>query len=154
MAKKKKEGHGMALGIATVAAAAAAGYFLYGKDGEKNRKKLKGWVLKAKGEAVEKIEKLKTIDETKYQAIIDQVGKKYFKAKNIDNEDVEMLLSELKKHWKKINKDLEPTKKKAASATKKAVHKAAKKVAKKTAPKKATAKKKTTTKRKTTRKKA
>ena len=31
-------------GLAAVAAFAAAGYFLYGKDGAKNRKKVRGWM--------------------------------------------------------------------------------------------------------------
>jgi hypothetical protein len=146
--KKKKDegGGGFAIGLAAVAATAAAGYFLYGKDGEKNRKKLKGWMVKAKGEAIEKIEKLKSVDEVKYHAIIDSVGKKYCKAKNIDNEDVEALMADLKKHWAKIQKDIEPAKKKAKTTAKKAVHKAAKKVAKKTAPQRKPAAKKKTTK--------
>ena len=132
---KKDSGHGVAIGLAAIAATAAAGYFLYGKEGAKNRKKVKGWMLKAKGEALEKMENLKEIDEEKYHAIIDGVGAKYFKAKNIDDEDVDVLLKDLRKHWKMIKSHIEPTKKKAAKGAKKVVHKAAKKVVKKTAPK-------------------
>ena len=37
-----------AKGIGLAALAAAGAYFLYGKNGKKNRKKISGWMLKAK----------------------------------------------------------------------------------------------------------
>jgi hypothetical protein len=103
---KKRAGSGIGFGIATIAAAAAAGtYFLYGSgNSAKNRKKIKGWTLKAKGEVLEKIEKMKNIEERDYKSIIDTVAKKYKKLKSVNTKEVESLAKELKAQWKEINK--------------------------------------------------
>ena len=50
---KTKKIVGAGVGLAAVAAGA---HFLYGKDGATNRKKVRGWALKAKGEMLEKLE--------------------------------------------------------------------------------------------------
>ena len=109
--EKKDSGHGF--GLALIAAAAAAGYFLYGsKEGAKNRKKVKGWMLKAKGEVLEQIEKLKNVNEEDYNKIIDKVSEKYSKVKNIDGEEVRSMMEDMRKHWRKIQNDIEPRAKK------------------------------------------
>ena len=108
----------MGAGLAALAAFAAAGYFLYGKDGAKNRKKVKGWMLKAKGEVLEGVEKLKDVSEEQYAMIVDKVGAKYKTVKNIDPAEVEAMMSELRGHWKNIKKSISPAPKK--KATKKA----------------------------------
>lgn len=106
-------------GIAALAAFAAAGYFLYGKDGAKNRKKVKGWMLKAKGEVLEGVEKLKDVTEDQYAMIVDKVGAKYKTIKSIDPEEVDTMVKELRGHWKNIKKSISPApKKKAAKKTK------------------------------------
>lgn len=110
-------------GLAAIAAFAAAGYFLYGKDGAKNRKKVRGWMLKAKGEVLEGVEKMKDVSEADYKMIVDKVGAKYKSVKNIDPAEVEAMVRELHGHWKNIKKSLSPAPKK-------------KKVAKKTSKKK------------------
>lgn len=110
MAKKgKKSGHilakvGIGLATATVAGAAAT-YFIYEKSSPKTRKKIRGWTLKAKGEVLERLEGLKDVNEKVYNQVIDQVGKQYKAAKKIDAKDVDKLTSELKKHWKSIQKE-------------------------------------------------
>lgn len=140
---KKETGKGGAgLGLAIIAATAAAGYFLYGsKQGAKNRAKIKGWTLKAKGEVLEHMEKLKDVSEVEYNKVLDKVGDKYSKLKNIDTEEVTAMIDDMRKHWKNIQKQIEPkakkTAKKASAAAKKAVNKTAKKVVKATAEKKA-----------------
>ncbi|OHA81464.1 MAG: hypothetical protein A2675_03255 [Candidatus Yonathbacteria bacterium RIFCSPHIGHO2_01_FULL_51_10] len=112
MAAKKTSGGigaGAIMGIAAVAAAAAAGgYFLYGKDGAKNRKKVRGWMLKAKGEILEKVEKLKDVSEEEYAKAIDVVAAKYRAVKSIDPAEVEAMVKELKGHWKNIKKTVAP----------------------------------------------
>lgn len=121
MAKKVTTGEKVAVGagIAALAAFAAAGYFLYGKDGAKNRKKVKGWMLKAKGEVLEGVEKLKDVSEEQYAAIINKVGDKYKAVKNIDPAEVEAMMKELHGHWKSIKKTISPApKKKVAKKTK------------------------------------
>ncbi len=134
------------LSVAIVAATAAAGYFLYGgKNSIKNRKKIKGWTLKAKGEVLERIENLKDVSEDEYNKIIDSVSAKYSKLKNIDEDEVKDSMNELRRYWKNIQKEIEPKKRKAKKIAKRAVNKAAKKIVKETTEKKPT-KRKTSTK--------
>jgi len=119
-AKKKttKKSGGSGLGIAALAAATAAGvYFLYGSKGAaNNRKKVKGWMLKARGEVVEKMEKCKDVNKKDYEAIVDTVAKKYKKLKTVNTKEMSDLARELKGQWKDISKE---TKKKPAKKRKK-----------------------------------
>lgn len=126
---KKGMSTGAMIGIgAGVAAAAAASYFFFGPDGKKNRNKLQGWMIKMKGEIVEKMETAKDLTEGAYHAIVDSVASSYQK-KGVSPEMVTMLATSLKKQWKGFSKG---TVKK--SAAKKG---SAKKAMKKMAPKKA-----------------
>ncbi len=114
--KSTKKSSGSGLGIAALAAAAAAGvYFLYGsKSATKNRKKVKGWMLKARGEVVEKMEKCKHVDKKDYEAIVDTVAKKYKKLKTVNTKEMSDLAVDLKGQWKEISKETnkKPAKKK------------------------------------------
>lgn len=116
MAAKKTTGTGAGLPLAAGLIAGIAGtYFLYGKNATANRKKIKGWMIKAKGEAIEKMEKIKDMDEASYHALIDSVIQKYSKVKGIEQVEIDDLVKEMKKHWKNIAKDAAPkTKKKPA----------------------------------------
>ena len=123
MEKKKENKKGMSTGAvlgigAGVAALAAASYVLFGKDGKKNRKAIKGWAVKMKGEIIEKLENAKDITEPVYHNIIDGVKAKYEKIKNIDQKDVDEVTKEIKKHWVAMVKDAKP-KKKAKKVSKK-----------------------------------
>jgi len=85
--------------------AAAGTYFLYGAEKAKsNRKKVKSWMLKAKGEVLEQLEKMDIIDEKKYQAAVDKVAAKYRMLKNIDRKEVEETVADMKRHWKNMTK--------------------------------------------------
>lgn len=137
--QKKGSDVGVVVGVAAgVAAIAAAGYFLFGPSGKANRKVIKGWTVKMKGEVLEKIEKLKEVTPETYNAIIDEVAAKYAKLKHINQEEIAMVTADLKKYWKVISRDVKAkqggAKKKVASA-KKAVTKTAAKVVKKVAKK-------------------
>ncbi len=114
--KKKQESKGgMGLPLAAGLIAGIAGtYFLYGqgKTSPANKKKIKGWILKAKGEALEKIEKLKSVDEETYHKVIDTIAEKYAKVKDIDPAEVQDLVKDMKKHWKNLVKDTKPKPKK------------------------------------------
>jgi uncharacterized protein YpuA (DUF1002 family) len=125
MTKKKEQPKGIALPLmAGVLAGLAGAYFIHGqgKVSPAAKKKLKGWMLKAKGEAIEKIEKLKTVDEEAYHRVIDTVSEKYAKMKDIDPNEVQELVKDMKKHWKSLVREMQPKKKVAKkSASKKTV---------------------------------
>lgn len=108
MAKKvvaKKE-TGVALGIAGAVAAAIAGaYFLYGtKEGSKQRKNIKGWALKAKGEVLEKIENAKDLTEDSYNKTVSTVMKKYDKLKKDHGDEIAVVTKELTSYWNHLQK--------------------------------------------------
>ena len=106
---KKSSHHAAgAAGIGALLAAAAGAYFLYGsKDAAKNRKKITGWALKAKGEVLEQIEKVKAeLTEERYHEIIDKVERKYRALKEVENDELEDVVNDLKKHWKNIKKHI------------------------------------------------
>ena len=87
-------------------AVAAGGYFLYGKEGAKNRKKIKGWALKAKGEMLESIERLKNINQKTYNEVVDRVAKRYKKFKQVDKKELQRLVKESKSFWNSITKKI------------------------------------------------
>lgn len=122
MAEKKSSnfGTGVAAGAGLIAAI-ATGYFLYGPKGSQNRKKIRAWTIKAKGEVLSEFEKMKDVSEASYLAAIDKVVTRYAKLKDIDAEEVQSFSDELKRHWKSILKEMTP------KPAKKAVKKVAKK---------------------------
>ena len=98
---------GIGMGLGMLAALSAGAYYLYGtKEGAKKRLKIRGWMLKAKGEVMDKMESLKEVNEEKYNALVDTVMKKYHGLKTIDPKEVEAMVSDLKKHWKNIERQL------------------------------------------------
>jgi gas vesicle protein len=112
-----------AVGIgAGIAAISAAAYILFGPEGKKNRKAIRGWSVKMKGEIIEKFEQAKELTEPVYHQIVDSIKAKYAKLKNVDQKELEQVVTEIKKHWNTIKKD---------NAPKKKIKKVAKKAAKK-----------------------
>lgn len=126
---KKESNTGLAILGGLAAAAAAGAYFIYGnKEVQKKAKKVKGWALKAKGEVLEKIEKIKAVDEKAYHEAIDGVMKKYEKIKSIDTSEAMTVAKELKAHWKNIKKELQGGVGKVAKAATKVAKEAKKAV--------------------------
>ena len=131
--QEKSVGAGAALGVAAAAAGAAAAaagaYWLYGaKHATKHRKLAKSYILKARVEALEALEKVKDIDKTTYLALVDKIVAKYSATAGITAEEVAQITKDLKAGWSYVNSAL-------------VTAKGGKKVAKKSA-KKAPAKKK------------
>lgn len=124
MANKKVEKTGsgagaIIAGIAGLTAAAVGAYYLYGhKDALKNRAKVKGWMLKAKGEVLEELEKATDVTEGVYMSAVDAVAKKYNDLKNVDTEELSTFMTEMKAHWNDIKKGVSG-KGKAKTAVKK-----------------------------------
>jgi hypothetical protein len=122
MAKNTKETNGgagakavVAVGVGMLAALSAGAYYLYGtKEGAKKRIKMRGWMLKAKGEMMDKMESMKEMNEETYNNLIQTVMKKYEAVKNIDPKEVQELTSDLKKHWKNIKRHIDAAKKPVA----------------------------------------
>lgn len=124
--KKESSNMGAKLGLAGIAVAGLAGaYFLYGKNGTKNRKAIKTWTLRAKADVLEKLEKAKEVGQDTFESVVDEISSKYgAKMKDISTEDVAAFAKDLKKHWKDIKSELTP---KAKPAAKKTAKKTAKK---------------------------
>jgi gas vesicle protein len=113
MSNKKGMSTGAMIGVgAGVAALSAAAYLLFGPDGKKNRKVIRSWAVKMKGDIIEKFEEAKEITEPIYHKIIEEVQAKYSQLPNVDKKELEMVVSEVKKHWKTMMKDAKPKSKK------------------------------------------
>ena len=117
MSKKKANKKGMSTGAvigigASVAALSAAAYLLFGPDGKKNRKAIRGWAVKMKGDIIEKFEEANEITEPVYHKIVDEVKAKYSQFQNVDKKELEDLVADIRKHWKVIAKNTKSKSKK------------------------------------------
>jgi len=142
--KKDTKNDGMSAGSvaavgAGVVALAAASYYFFGPEGKKNRNSLKGWMIKMKGEIIEKMEDAGDLTEEVYNKIVDTVAAKYVKAGKIGEMELRMFSDMLKTQWKGITKSHAKSSGTKTAAKKTVAKKVAsvKKVAKKAAKKKA-----------------
>jgi hypothetical protein len=104
---KKDEGSSAGTVVAVgagVVALAAASYFFFGPEGKKNRNSLTGWMIKMKGEIIEKMEDAKDMSEAAYEKIVDAVAAKYAKAGKVSEAEIRMFAALLKQQWKGIVK--------------------------------------------------
>jgi len=123
---------GIGAGIAAAALAAAAGtYFFYGsKNADKNRKAVKSWMLKAKAEVLEGIEKAQNMTQKEYDALIKAVSGAYAGIEGITKTDLAAFTKDMKEQWVGIEKTAKKaTKAPSKTATKKKVPKKAAKKA-------------------------
>ena len=127
---------GIGIGLTTAAVAAAGAYFLYGSsNASKNRKQVKSWMLKAKAEVLEAMEKAKAMTEAEFQQLVDFVGSTYASVQGATKKDIADFKKEMMENWGKLSRSqVAKPAKKAAKSTKKTAKKAAKK-AKKTVKK-------------------
>lgn len=100
---------------ASAAALAAGAYFFLGPKGKKNQKHLKAWVVKMKGDVIEKMEKVGDMSEELYHSIIDSVASKYAKGKSVTQEEVSEVADGLKKHWKNFSQSVKKGSKKTVA---------------------------------------
>ena len=133
MAKKEtNSGVALGVGVAAAAAVAAAGaYWFYGSDhASKHRKQVKSWMLKARGEVMEAVEKVGDIDKKKYVEIVQQIIARYSKMAGVTAGEMAHMKKDLMTTWT----HMDAARKSGASAlkgAKKSVKKVAKKVSKK-----------------------
>jgi len=101
----------------------AAAYFFLSPKHKKNLENAKSWVIKMKGDVVEKIEQAREITEVAYNKIIDAVALKYEKELKSNPEEVKALADDLKKDWEAISRSAKAKKtetaKKESKKTKK-----------------------------------
>ncbi|HBA59650.1 MAG TPA: hypothetical protein DCZ92_02265 [Elusimicrobia bacterium] len=102
----KKTGKLIGAGIGLAAITAAGAYFLYGEKNAKNRERVFGWALKMKGEVLEKMEAMKTIDRDTYLRMVDKIAERYAKLETISASELRHLTVELKNAWAHIDKKL------------------------------------------------
>lgn len=102
--KKTEKLIGAGIGLAAITAAGA--YFLYGAKNAKNRERVFGWALKMKGEVLEKIESMKTIDRETYLRMVDKIAERYARKEMISASELQHLTVELKNAWAHIDKKL------------------------------------------------
>ena len=102
---KKGMSAGSIVALSAAAVALAAGsYYFFGPEGKKNRGKLKGWMIKMKGEIIEKMEQAKDISEESYHKIVDMIAAKYAKANKVAGPELAAFVGMLKSQWKGISK--------------------------------------------------
>jgi len=122
MSSKKTSGVGKAaagLGLAALAAGAAATYFFSGSEGKKHQQQAQALGKKAKTEMLHRIKQMKSVSKKTYDQAAKEVLAKYKQVKNIDPGELTALGKELKGHWDSISKTLD----KAAKAGLKAMPK-------------------------------
>lgn len=89
--------------IAGVSAALAAGaVYFYGPEGDRHRKKFRGWMLKTKGDVLERLEEAEKVSKEKYDEFVDAAVAEYAERKAETEAEVELLREELKSEWKTI----------------------------------------------------
>lgn len=127
MAQKKTNKAGVAVAVGAGAAAlGAAAYYLFGPHGKQHRIKAQGWMIKMKGEVVERLEDLKEVSEPVYNQVVEAVAAKYAKESKTSKKEILALAADLKKGWRSIVASTQ-TKKKPARKAKPAATKVSKK---------------------------
>jgi hypothetical protein len=126
---KPSSGKGIAVGagLAAAAIAAAGAYWFYGSsDAKKHRAQVKSWMLKARAEVLEAVEKLGDIDKQTYLNIVDQIVGRYSKLQGVTASELASVTKDLKSTWSHMAQ-AGKTGTKAVKGAKKAVKKVAKK---------------------------
>ncbi len=130
---------GIGVGLTAAAVAAAGAYFLgVSSDAQKNRTKVKSWMLKAKAEVLETLEDVEQMSQAEYEKLVDTVSSSYSRLKTASKADIATFKREMKDHWpgiedagKLIKEVSGVVAKKTAKTAKKTVKKAPKKTVKK-----------------------
>ena len=100
------------------------------RNASKNRKTAKSWMLKARAEVMEAMEKAGAMDKKTYLNIVDKVVKGYGAIAGSQSKEIAQLVSDLKSSWRYVQTQKQPVMSRA-----KAVEKSATRVAKKVAKK-------------------
>ena len=100
--EKAKSGFGgfiagalMALGVT---------YLIRNKMTRGQKLRAKGWMLKMKGDILDKIDNTKDMSADAYDEVVDTVAEKYEDLKNVDKEDLQHFAEKLKRKWRWIQR--------------------------------------------------
>ena len=97
---------GIGFGLTAAAVTAAGAYFFFFfKKSSQNRKKVKGWVLKAKGEVLETLEKAESITEDEYRKLVETACGAYGTVKSATAGEVKDFKKEMNDHWATLQKN-------------------------------------------------
>ena len=101
---KKTAGAGVGAVAAMVAAAAGAYWFYGSNNAAKHRKMARSWMLKARAEVLERVEKAGVTDKDTYMKIVADVMKGYVKAKDVTAAEVSTVTKDLTGAWGHMQK--------------------------------------------------
>lgn len=120
MVTKTQKRAGIGIAAAAAAAAAAAGaYWFYGaKDAPRHRRAVRSWMLRARAEVLEAMEKLGDIDKETYLRIVDEVLKRYANTAGVTSAELAQAARDLKSTWQKMQTAGRQTKRPARRAKK------------------------------------
>ncbi|MGH7141244.1 MAG: hypothetical protein ACREGH_01240 [Minisyncoccia bacterium] len=91
-------------GVGAALAAAAGAYWLYGaKDAKRHRKLAKSWMLKARAEVMEQVEKVGNLNRQQYMDMVDKVVAGYSAAKGASEPELAKLTRDLRSAWAHMN---------------------------------------------------
>ncbi len=122
MIQNKIKNAAIAVGVASLAAAAAGAYWLYGAtNAAKHRKVAKSWMLKARAEVMDAVEKVEDLNKAAYFAIVDKVMEKYSELHK-GSPELRTMEKELKAAWSHIHAAVGPAKKGIRKAAHKIIH--------------------------------
>ncbi len=125
---------GMGAGLAAAATAGAAAYWLYGaKHSAQHRKIAKSWMLKARAEMLDAVEKINDIDKAQYLALAQKVLTQYGGKAGASTAQMNAMMQDFKNAWSHMQAAQKSGSKGAKGAKrmgKKAVKKARKAVSK------------------------
>lgn len=93
-------------GMGLAAVAALGTYLLYGKRGAVNREKVSGWMLKMKGEVLDRVEGIKDLNKEAYYTIVDETAVRYARLERVGASELQHLTQELKGAWEHLGKQL------------------------------------------------
>ncbi|MEX2514946.1 MAG: hypothetical protein WD335_02330 [Candidatus Paceibacterota bacterium] len=130
--EEKKSHTGIVAGLS--AALAAGAMYFYGPDGDRRRNNFRGWILKTKGEVLDKLEEAESLTKERYNEIVDAAVEKFATGRAKKEQEVEVIRQELKSNWVHIKKAVEERGDELRAAAAEEIKKGSEKISKSIAP--------------------
>lgn len=89
---------------ATAAALAAGTYFFKSKLDKRQAGRMKGWMVRMKGDIIERLEGAEEITESIYRKIIDAAANAEMVGSKVPRSEILQLATDLKRQWKTIRR--------------------------------------------------